>query len=328
MALIDLQSELRGAVPKLPFSFTKTLINRAYRVIRESGLWSFNLFESAWITPPIVNTGTVNVTQGLAAIQFDPVATAALNAAQLASPYSLITQRQFRIGVGGIYSIISYNQTSGAATLDRIFADPGGNSLAFTVLQVYYPAPYQDFLVWISVRNMQMFLDLGLDMTRAEVDARDPQRSWYQFPTEVVPYARDARAGSATPGFPLFELWGIPVTPFTYDCYGIRRGTDLVNPTDALPLPIGDDLVLAKAYSYAYEWAEANKDIAPRAVGPDFKFLIGKKEDEYKKLLTMYRRQDREYVDNWFTSRQIPWSSKAFGYFNTIAGTAGPYTQA
>jgi hypothetical protein len=110
-------------------------------------------------------------------------------------------------------------------------------------------------------------------------------------------------------------------------CYGIRRGTDLAAPTDTVPIQIGEDLVLARARYYAYEWAEANKDQTPRAQGPDFRFLMGQAQDLYTKLLTKYRRQDKEFVNNWFTARQLGAASQLFGYYNTLAGVAGPYAQ-
>jgi hypothetical protein len=323
-------SEIRGAVPKLPFSFAPTLVNRAWQHVRESNLWSFNLFESSWISPPLVTTGTVTATQGLAAIQFDATAQAALTAAQAAQPYSLITQRQFRISVGGIYNILTYNPLTGAATLDRPFGDPGGSGLAYQIYQLYYPAPFLDHRVWLSVRNPQMFLDLDLTSTRAQVDAMDPQRTWYQFPSRVVPFGRDLRGAgttnaSATLNFPLFELWGQPITPFVYQCYGVRNGADLINPSDTLPPSLDEDLILAKARVYAYKWAEANQGITPRNVGPDYRFLIKDSEDEFARLLKLYRKQDKELTNNWLTSRGGNTSSVRAAYYNTLSGVAGPY---
>src|ERR1700759_4288404 len=121
-----MKNELRGALPKLPSAFAERLINRAWRTILFTNLWSFNMFECSIITPPAIitgnsgsgqpnSTGTVTVTQGSANIQFDAAAVISINQNQLASSYSLITQRQFRVLVGGIYNIISYNQTTGAA---------------------------------------------------------------------------------------------------------------------------------------------------------------------------------------------------------------------
>lgn len=332
MAFQDMNSELRGAVPKLPISFAPTLVNRAWSSIRRANLWSFNLFESSWITPALVNTGTVTATQGLPSITFDANAVIALNASQLAAPYSLITQRQFRIGVGGIYSLITYNYLTGAATLDRPFGDPGGAGIAYNVYQLYYPAPYKDFRTWLSVRNPQMFIDLDLTTTRSEVDAMDPQRSWYQFPTRVVPYGLDIRgAGTISPsstlGFPLFELWGQPIQLFTYQCYGVRNGVDLVAPSDTLPITVREETVIARAKDYAYEWAEANKDMSPRSTGPDWKYLRGATMAEYKELLKTDRMVDKDFADNWLTSRSPALNGRGAGYYNTLAGFAGPYAQ-
>jgi hypothetical protein len=331
MAFLNMWSEIRGSVPKISINFSQTLVNRAWRAVREANLWSFNLFESSWITPPLINAGTVTATTGFATLTFDTiVAVPAILAAQIAQPYSLITQRQFRVGVGGIYNIISLDPSfasNGIATLDRPFADPGGVNIVYQIYQLYYAAPFADHRAWVSVRNPQMFINLDLTRTRGEIDGMDPQRSWYQFPTCVVPYARDTRPGSSTLGYPLFELWGQPVSPFTYQCYGLRNGADLINPGDTLPQPLDEDLVLAKARSFAYNWAEANKDITPRASGPDFRFLIGNADKEFKNLKVTYRRQDREFVLNWFISRSLLKDGRGLGYYNTLAGFAGPYAQ-
>jgi hypothetical protein len=330
VAYQDMRAELRGSVAKLPFAFTGTLINRAWRVVRESTLWSFNCFGSSWITPPpLIGIGGATTVQGSPAIQFDATATAAINANTLANMYAPPTVYQFRVGVGGIYSIIQYNNLTGAALLDRIFADPSITDQAFQMYQLYYPAPYQDFLTWFSVRNPQMFINFNLQTTRSMLDAMDPQRTWYQFPTRAVPFGYDNRGAgtpnaSSTLGYPLFELWGQPVTPYTYQCYGCRRGVALVNPTDTLPAAIGEDLVLAKAREYAYEWAEANKDMAPRASGPDYRFLMTKTQDEYTKLLTHYRKDDREFISNYFSMVGMG-TGTGVGIYNTIAGVAAPY---
>lgn len=333
MAFADMVAELRGSVPKLPISFCPTLINRAWRQVRESNLWSFQLFESAWISPPLITTGTVTLAQGSVTLTFDATAIAAINAAQLLSTYSLITQRQFRnSAAGGIYSIIAYNSVTGVATLDRPYADqPFGPAQTYQIYQVYYTAPYKDHRTWLSVRNPSMFLDLDLTTTRSEIDAMDPQRTWYQFPSRVVPYGADLRGlGTSTPSstlyYPMYELWGQPVSPFTYQCYGIRNGSPLVNPSDVLPPIIEEELVLARARRYAYEWAEANRDLTPRATSPDFKFLMGLAEKEYTELKILYRKQDKEFVNNWITQRGGQCASRGIGYYNTLAMTAGPYS--
>jgi hypothetical protein len=328
MAFVDLYSELRGQVAKLPITFAKTLTNRAYRDIRESFLWSFNLFESSWSSPALVTAGTVTVVQGSASVTFDATAIAALLASQTATPTSPITTRQFRVSIGGIYSLISFDFGTGIATLDRIYGEASAAGSAYQVYQAYYVPPMKDFLSWISVRNPSTFFSLNLTQTRKWVDARDPQRMVYGYPSHVVPFAIDLRGAgtpnaSATLGFPMFELWGQATAPYVYQCYGIRRGIDLSLPTDTLPIQIGDDLVLAKAKALAYEWAEANKDTLPRAAGPDYKFLIGQSQEEYKSLLKKYRKQDREFIDNYFSVRDPSLSGLAFAHYNSLVGFAG-----
>lgn len=331
MPFRDMVNELRGSVPKVPYAYCKTLVNRAWENIRKSNLWSFNMYESSWISPPLVTLGKVTATQGSNAITFDATALAALIASFAANSYSPITQRQFRVAAGGIYSIIQINLGTGAALLDRIFGDVGGPGLAYQCYQVYYPAPFADHRAFISVRNPSMFINLDLDSTRADIDRLDPQRTWYQFPTRVVPLGADVRGAgtanaSATINYPLFELWGQPVAPFVYQCYGVRNGLDFVAPTDALPFPLNEELLMPKARYHAYEWCEANKDMAPRSTGPDWKFLMGSAEKEFGKLLSKYKLADREFVNNWVCSHIGQAGSQHWGYYNTLAGFAGPYS--
>lgn len=327
MAFQDMIAELYGSVPKLSINYSRTLVNRAWKDVRESALWSFNLLPSSWVSPQVVSSGTANITQGTSTGVFNAAAISALNASN--APYSQITQRQFRVAFGGIYSIIQYDNVGGGFTLDRPFNDPGGTAIAYQVYQLYYPAPVQDYLGPFSVTNPQMFMNLGLKKTRQWLDATDPQRTWYQFPSQVIRIGIDIRGqgtanASATLGFPLYEFWGQPLQLFTYQVYGIRRGADLVNPTDTLPVSVGEDAVLAKARVYAYEWAEANKDMAPRSSGPDFKFLSGQAGAIYKDLMRNYKRQDREVVSNYLNQAGIN-ETRAMGIYNTLASVASPY---
>lgn len=318
-----MSAELRGCVPKLSYSYARTLVNRAWKKVRESHLWSFNIFYSAWISPSMITTGTVAATTGSPNITFDANAIAAINAFQTANPYVLVTQLQFRVPVGSIYSLIAYNSTTGAAILDTPFLDAGGAALGFQLYQLYYTPPMKDFLGWISIRNSQMFYSLELKHTRAEVDQRDPQRTVYLWPTWAVAWGIDQRGAgtpnaSSTLGYPLFELWGQPVAPFTYQCYGIRRGTDLVQPGDTLPTQVGEDCVMALARVYAYEWAEANKDMTPRAQGPDFRYLMGASQSIYDGLLRQYRRQDKEYIDSYYSVDIREALTGRSGFSNTL----------
>lgn len=320
-------AEIRGAVPKMPFPLAKKLINRARADAYRQNLWSFLLYDRyQWISPPLINTGLVTVVQGSDTVTVDATAAAALNAGS--ASFSLITQRQFRVGAGTIYNIWGWDGTD-TITLDRPYGEASAADTEYQLYQVYYAAPYKDHLTFISVRDMSNFIDLFLDKTRAQIDASDPQRTWYYFPTDVVFYQHDANPDSATPGYPMYELWGAPQYSLNYQLYGIRSGMvdggmDLVANTDTLPIALGEDCVIEYAKYFAYQWAEANKGSLPRNQGPDFKFLMGAAHAEYQRLYKDYRRRDRETVNNWFSVRRISLYGKFFSYYNSIGGTAYP----
>jgi hypothetical protein len=323
MSFASMAAELRGAVPKMPYPFAKTLINRAYKHLRDSNLWSFQLAEGQWIAPAPITVGTATATQGSPVIQMDATAAAAIDANGSAL-YSLLTQRQFRIGAGGVYNIIGWDSAARQLTVDRMYGEISATTVSYQIYQVYFPSPTKTFLRFISVRDMQNFIDLNIVMTREELDAQDPQRNWYYFPTYVVPYKPDNRPNSATAGYMLHELWGAPQYSLNYQLLYIDKLPDLSNPGDNLPPAIGEDVVMAKARVYAYEWAEGNKGAIERNQGPDFRFLMGAAQREYETLFKNYRREDRETADNFFSAYKQGVYGRFWSSYNSIAGVANP----
>jgi hypothetical protein len=321
-------SELTGAIPKLPVSYAKTLVNRAWADINRQNLWSYQLYEASWVSPSAINAGAAQVNQGSTTVVFNAAASAALSPLLLAGPFPTnLLQRQFRVGISTIYNIWQAALSSGilTITLDRPYTDVTAAATPYSVFQCYYPAPYQDHLLWVNVRDIVNFNDLVTTLTRKQIDLRDPQRTIFYLPTHVVPYQNDLNPASQTYGFQLFELWGQPQFQLVYQLYGIRRGAPLVNDSDVLPFAVGEDAVMAKAREYAYEWAEGNKGDMPRDQGSDFRFLMGKASAEYQRLVRSYRKDDRERVDNWFEIRRLhSWLSNVDGYYRAIGNTANP----
>ncbi len=323
MSLQSMVAELRGCVPKIPTPFCKTLVNRAFKEIKDRNLWSFMLREGQWISPTMITAGTATTAQGSPIIQMDSIAASAINA-NGSAPYSLLTQRQFRIGAGGIYNIIGWDPTLMQLTVDRMVGETSQTTVNYQIYQVYYPTPTSTFVSFISVRDMQNFIDLFIAMTREELDQQDPQRNWYYFPTWVVPYKPDLVPGSATYGRMMYELWGAPQYSLNYQLIYLDRGDELKKPTDTLPFPLGEDIVLAKARVYAYEWAEANKGALERNQGPDYRFLMGASEKTYESLLKNYKREDKELVNNYFLARRVSLYGRFWASYNSIAGVANP----
>lgn len=116
MSFFTMASELTGMVPRMPFDYATSIVNRAALDAYRQNLWSFLTFESNWTSPGWINSGNVTTQQGNNVILFDPVtATPALNAVGMYP--SPLTQRQFRTGgVGTIYNIWAYSVPSGTVT--------------------------------------------------------------------------------------------------------------------------------------------------------------------------------------------------------------------
>ena len=288
--------------------------------MRQFNLWSFQLYDGPrWITPIPIKAGTVSVTRGNAAVIPDATAAAAITAG--VTSYSSIPNRQFRVKLSSIYNIISWDGTT--LTLDTPYGEATAPTQSYLIFQNYYAAPYQDHLSFLSVKNMERFMDLFLDKKRTDIDMADPQRSYSYWPTDCVFYQVDPRPTSTTYKYPLYELWGVPLDQYTYNLYGIRNGPDLVGANDELPIQVGEDCVIERAKYYAYQWAEARKDSTVRG-GPDFKFLMMESNKEFLRLARDYRKRDRERVDNWCFVRKINLYGTTLPYYNTTAGRSHP----
>ena len=333
MSFQTMTAEIRGAVPKLPWDYAQTLVNRAYLDASRRSLWSFHVLESNWTAPALINAGTATVVQTSNTVTFDATGSAALNAVATAPTFlfSSLIQRQFRIGIGTVYNIWGYSYNSGTGiatiTLDRPYQESSGSGVAYRIYQCYFAAPVQDFHCWLSIRDIVNYNDLIYTKRRADIDMWDPQRTIQYIPTHVVPYQLDLNPASPTYQFQLFELWSQPAWTLTYQLWCIRKGQPLVNPTDTIPPQLGEDCVLALARKYAYEWAEGNKGDQPQqAAGSDFRFLIGLAGKDYERLYKDYRMQDRNVMDNFRTKfRANPtWPTLLGPFYNSIGGTSGP----
>lgn len=322
MAFSDMYTLVRGSVPKLPLEAAKTFVKDAYKDIRRKSLWSFQLYDSNWTSPALINAGTATTVLGSDQVVLSAAAAAAVIASITAS--TPINQRQFRVGIQTICNINSFDGVN-TLTIDRNYPDPSSTATAYNIYQLYYPAPYVDHLTFVSIRNMVMPTDLILEMTRSWLDEQDPQRTWWYFPTHCVYYRNGIdSANTATYKFPIFEVWGPPTSLQSYQLYGIRRGPSLDLPTDTLPEAITEEAVTALAKMYAYEWAEANKGAIPRNQGPDFKYLMGETKSRYNEVMKDLRRQDREIVDNFFFVRRSSLYGRYMAAYNTSAGVANP----
>lgn len=323
MSLRTMTAELSGTVSRAPWDLCQTFVQRAWKDVRLNGVWSFQFAEGNWRSPTAITTGTVTVTQGSASVVFDSTASTAITTVGATA----IVQRQFRIGIGTIYNIIAYSLLAGIVTLtlDRVYQETTTAAATYSIFQCYYPAPVQDWREWVSIRDLVNSRGMNFTSPRDFVDDRDPQRvSFTSPPTLVLPYLVNPVTTSSYYGWMMFELYGQPTTEIVYQLYYRRYLTDLASLDSTLPAPLGEELIISKAKTYLYEWAEANKDLVPKSTS-DFRFLIGTANAEYKNQLSDYRRADRPAMNSFFSGlRRVGARFALDGYYNTVSGYANP----
>jgi hypothetical protein len=336
MAFIDMKSELAEAIPSMSRVYAGTLINRAWRVVRDSCLWSFQLGQGGFSTPSITTGGSISTTLGSNTLIGDAAATAQwANLPFMFAP----TVQQIRCNGYSIYSIIAYDNGSdpvnspnypfATLTLDRTFIDPLPfyTGVGYQMFQAYIPAP-PTFKRWLNIVDMTNCWALDIWTSRRTINLTDPARLYTSNPQCVLGLGTDQRgAGTATPsatlGQQLYELYPNPSTALSYMTYYVVQGADLVNNSDTLPYPITQEVVLIKAREYAYEWAEARKDVmAAKGSGANYALLKKEAKTDFEQRLKTLRLIDRDQVDSYQAGMMTAMSTFRTPYYNSTAGTA------
>src|SRR5271156_5324145 len=105
-----MSSEITQLVPGMSRIRAKKLINRAWRIVQDSCLWSFQLQQGGFSTPNITTGGTISVPYlGSNKIIGDTTATAAWQALPF---YWAPTLQQIRAQGFSIYSVIAFDVTT------------------------------------------------------------------------------------------------------------------------------------------------------------------------------------------------------------------------
>ena len=313
MALIDMVSELAVSTPGMSRVYARTLVRRAWRVVRDSNLWSFQLAQGGFSTPAVLTSGSISIPGGIGSNQIvgDAVATAAWAALPF---YFAPTVQQIRANGYSIYSIIAFDNGSdpvnspnypfATLTLDRQFIDPLPfyTGVGYQMFQAYIAAP-KGFKRWLNIADMFNCWPIDIWTSRRTTNMIDPARLYTSNPIACFGLGTDQRGAgtinaSATLGQQLYELYPNPSTAISYQTYYVWTGPELVNNSDELPYPITQDVVLEKAKTYVYERAEGRKDIMA-AKGTTGNFLGLKKDAEqtFKDRLKSLRLLDKDAVD-------------------------------
>lgn len=333
MSLIDLTSEITEIVPSMSRIRAKKLVNRAWRFVQDSSLWSFQLGIGGFSTPAVTTAGTFSCAIGSDQVTGDASASAAWTALPF---YWSPTRQQIRAQGYSIYSIIAIDATVPTAvvlTLDRPFVDtlPFFTGVAYQMFMAYIPCPV-GFKRWLSVVDEFDTWAMDIWTSRRTEDLEDPTRLVTSNPYRMMPLGIDNRGkgtsnASATLGQMLYEMWPTPQTQISYQTYYVARWPDLVKNSDTLPEPIDEEVVLDKALTFAYRDAEARKDImAAKGSGANYIALKDKLEVDFLNRLKTLRLLDRDAVDAYMVNMK-----KAIGsvpFYNSIAGISVPIGRA
>jgi hypothetical protein len=325
-------SELTELVPAMSRVRAKRLVNRAWKIVQDSSLWSFQLQQGGFSTPEITTGGSISVPYiGATQIIGDATASAQWQALPF---YWAPTLQQIRAQGFSIYSIIAIdygtiNPPYATLTLDRPFVDPLPffTGVGYQMFQAYIPAPPR-FKRWLTIADMFNCWALDLWTSRRTIDLTDPARLYTSNPSMMLPLGVDQRGAgtpnaSATLGQMLFELYPTPQTEISYQTYYVQEAPYLENNSDTLPYPIDENVVLSKALSWAYRDAEARRDIMA-AKGSTGNFLGLKKDTEADFLarLKTLRLMDRDAVDSYMVDMKAATSGFRMPYYNPLSHSA------
>jgi hypothetical protein len=306
MALIDMVSEMTDLVPAMSRIRARKLINRSFKIIQDSMMWSWQLQQGGFSTPNISTAGSITC-----ALNSDQIIGDANASAQwLALPfYWSATKQQIRAKGYSIYSVIAMDDTDPnavALTIDRPFVDPLPfySGVGYQMYGAYIPTP-KGFKRFLTVADMFDQWTMDIWTSRRTEDLLDPARQIASNPWAMMPLGADRRGAgtvnaSATLNQQLYELWPYPTTQISYQWYAVVEWPYLINNSDCLPPGIDEDVVVQKALTWAYRDAESRKDVlAAKGSGGNYLALKKDAESDFLTRLKTLRLLDRDLVDSY-----------------------------
>ena len=331
MSLSLMIAEQRGTIPNYSGALARIHLRNAWTDIRNLKGWSFQVGNTGYATPPVMNAGSATTQLGSPVVTGDAIASAAWATTSFQYPYSPLGVRQFRIGASTIYNIINVdfsNPTAAVLTLDRPWIDiNSGPGMGYSIYQPYIVAPVANFLAWEFFMDVVNVIHLDTNNTRGlweKVNEADPQRQIFSNPGNVFPHGVDTRPGSSTLGYAMYELYPQPQAVYTYTVGYSWLGPELtdVSGQSAVPNPMTEHLVKTLARVKAYEWAEANKSQDnPRGSGADYRFLMQSAQTAYASQLKEVRMIDRDIYDAYYTQMKRYTNIGVVATFDPTTGT-------
>ena len=301
MTTRDMVNKVIGEVPRMDHPKAADIVKEAWQEIYGEKLWSWKVKNGVWNVPPAVATGGLTTTRGSASITFNAEAVTAIN---LTSTLVPVIGRQLRISTtGAIYTITAYNNSTGVATLNRVYATTSLTANTdWSVVKMYHTAPGgADFMSFRTIIDPDQGYRLKHGYTQREIDSSDPQRQSEGQAYRVGYHDRD---DPTLPGVARFEAWPVPTEEVTLLISYVAKGeTDfndvaLIGTSGALnlafefPMELPNRLITEKCLEMAHKWAESRKGEFEELRGINWRFLWQENHQMYGKMLVEAKKND------------------------------------
>lgn len=236
----EMARSLKLWVPSLPITLAEQMVRDRYRRTLERRPWSGLRGENQFLLNASKQDGTVAVTFNSASVVGTGTSFASTDVG-----------RQFKVGTGSpVYTVTAVADTT-HLTLDQVVGIATNTSATYVIFDGYVTCP-TDFVRFIEVVNPQYGWRLRHWISQDELNSWDPQRTFFGQAYALV----DRRFSSltATSGQIQYEAWPYASTQQVLRYFYVKRGSDLVNPTDTPIFPIRSDVIVKGALADAARW--------------------------------------------------------------------------
>lgn len=289
MAYRDYYMEVAGTIPTLGVPAAQKYLQRAWKEIQDRHLWSWLVEHMDVLSPAIISTGTVEVTQGSADITFDADAIAVLDIAGLNPPVAgaVGTGRQLRIGSGPLYTILTYD--AGAATLDRAYAEATNTAASYQCYKCLYSLPTGALRYVLITNTTTGYAIYGPRLYKDQrlLNSGDPLRGSSGDAYCLSPVDTDSD------GQTVFEWYPHPTNAAVYHCVYRKRWLDLTEDT-GLPASLDESVLIERALALAGQWAMSNVGKIQDLSAVNWVNFVTLKNAEFNAKLKTAIRQDNE----------------------------------
>lgn len=271
---------LRLYVPNLPITLAEQFVRDRYRRILRSRDWGGLRRESQFLLNASKGNGSVAFTRG--------TTTATGTGTTFASTD---VGRQFKVGQGSpVYTITDVDVPGQILTLNMPIGPATATASTYIIMDAFVTPP-SDFKRFVVVSNPIQGWRLHLWVTQAELNAMDPQRTFFGQPYSIVDkFYNTATSGNTRPT-PLYEAWPYATTDQTLYYVYMIEGADLINDTDVPVYPISSDLIVSGALADVVRWPGTADTPNPYFQRPEYWKSY---EGEYQDKLIEVERQDEE----------------------------------